>query len=214
MDDTLTTALDDLIDRHRRLGSIVPDFLRPGRDPAEIRAAIEALGVDPPDELVELFAWHDGLDAERWPRSPGVAGYPRLWGDVFFDSLDGSIEARETYLEIDRVARETQLSAYGSAGDDTWHPGWFPAFAGGSSETYAVDCRDAPTRGSAFEVTWHPGPFGDPPLARFRSLSAMIRAIVRRFDAGVYAWDPEVRWFDQDDELLNRFIASELAQAD
>jgi len=212
MGEELTAALDDLIDRHRRLGSIVPDYLRPGRDPAEVRAAIEALGVDPPDELVELFAWHDGLDADRWPRPPGVVGYPRLWGDVFFDSLEASIEARETYLNIDRVARATELSAYGTAGEDTWHPGWFPAFAGGG-ETYAVDCRDAPTRGSAFEVTWHPGPFGDPPLGRFRSLMAMVQAIVRRFDAGAYTWNPEVRWLDEDEKMLNRLIAAELAGA-
>jgi cell wall assembly regulator SMI1 len=208
----LTASLDSLVERHRALGSTVPDYLRPGRDPAETRAAIEGLGLDPPDELVELFAWHDGLDADRWPRGPGRAGYPRLWGDVFFGTLDKTIEARETYLRIDRVARETELGAYGKAGDDTWHPGWFPVFSGGT-ETFAVDCRRSPTRGSAFEVTWHPGPFGDPPLGRFKSLTAMVQAIVRRFDAGAYTWNPEIRWLDEDEELLNRLIAAEVNEA-
>jgi len=202
--DDLVVALEALVDRHRRLGSTVPDYLRAGGDPTTIRSAITAVGLDPPDDLVTLFAWHDGLDSDRWLLHGRETGYPRLWGDVFFGTLIETIEARESYLKIDRDIRPLAGDDY----EDTWHPGWFPVFSGGQ-ETYAMDCRDSQTRGSVFEVTWHPGPFGDPPFGHFPSLTAMIQAIVRRFDAGAYSWEPKTRWLDQDDALLARLIATE-----
>ena len=60
----LVDALERLMVEHRRVGSPVPDYLLPGLDPAAIRARIAPHGLEPPDEAIELFAWHDGTDNE------------------------------------------------------------------------------------------------------------------------------------------------------
>jgi hypothetical protein len=206
-----TDALDALVDRHRRLDSSVPEYLRPGLAPPDVRSAIGGLGLDPTEELVELFAWHDGLDTTAWPRGAGRAGFPRIWGDAFFAPLTFAIETYRESIRIDQVAAETELRAYGKAGPATWNPEWFPAFSGGD-ETYAVDCGSSPDRGLVFDVWWHPEDVDNPTRARFKNLTRMMEAILRRFDEGTYSWNPEVGWFDIDDATLERLKTLELEE--
>jgi len=206
-----TDALDALVDRHRRLGSSVPDYLRPGLDAPDVRSAIGELGLNPTDELVELFVWHDGLDAGAWPRGAGKAGFPRIWGDAFFAPLTVAVETYRESIRIDQVAAETELRAYGNAGPPTWNPEWFPAFSSGD-ETYGVDCGSSPDRGLVFDVWWHPEDVDNPTRARFKNLTLMMEAILRRFDEGAYTWNPEIRWFDFDDAILDRLKTLELEE--
>ena len=98
----LVDALERLMAEHRRVGSPFPDYLLPGLDPATIRAQIATIGLEAPDEAVELFAWHNGVDHDRYISDGAGIGYGRLFDDVFFGTLDEAIAYYGNCLEIDR----------------------------------------------------------------------------------------------------------------
>lgn len=65
---------------------------------AEVERAIRrALGLPPPDDLVELFSWHDGVDNDRRVRDSAGTGFAR------------SVECADTALR-------------GRVYDVYWHP--------------------------------------------------------------------------------------------
>ncbi len=210
----LTDALDALVEQHRRLGSSIPDFLRPGLEPADARRSIEAIGLDPPDDIAELFGWHDGFDQAAWASTPGGAGFPRLWGDTYFARLDGAIVEYGKALQIERVSAQTELMAYGRVITSAaiWRESWFPVFSGGD-ETYAEDCAAGPGRGRIFDVHWHPGGSDEPIRPRFASLTALAEAVVRRFEQGAYAWNAGIRFLDERRDVLERLERVERAEA-
>jgi hypothetical protein len=80
--------IEALLEEHRRIGSPMPDFLRPGIDPQIVRDTLADLGMVATDELVELFAWHDGTDADAYRASGRGLGYPRFFGIAFFAPLE------------------------------------------------------------------------------------------------------------------------------
>jgi hypothetical protein len=69
--------LETLIGELRTLGSPIGRYLRPGRTEAEIRATLGALDLAPPAELVDWYAWHDGVDHVAAARLSKVTG--RRW---------------------------------------------------------------------------------------------------------------------------------------
>ena len=145
-------ALDRLVSEHRRVGSPTPDFLLPGIDPDIIRTRLADLGMVAPVELVELFAWHNGSDEEAFRDSGAGMGYPRLFDDVFFGTLDEAGVLYEECLQIDRDV----VATYGDPEAAIWRLTWFPPFSGGRP-AYGVECD--PTMRSAgmvFEPQWHP----------------------------------------------------------
>src|SRR5262245_50068337 len=99
---SLTDALDRLLLEHERVGSPVPRFLRSGLPPAIAQARIEAvLGIPPHPDLVELFAWHDGIDDERWAHEGAGTGFARMFADAHFAPLDDAIGEYRERLETD-----------------------------------------------------------------------------------------------------------------
>jgi hypothetical protein len=204
----LTDALDRLMDQHRRIGSPLPDFLLPGLEPAAIRARIARMGLEPPDEAVELFAWHNGVDNDRYLATRAGIGYARLFEDVFFGTLEEAVAYYEECVQIDRTVAET----YGEPIDPTWHPTWFPPFSAGLP-TYGIECDAAsPGRGSVFEPWWHP-PVEDPVRPRFRSLTHLVGSIARRFEADGYRWDTTDGFLMTRDEVLVPLMEQEKREA-
>ena len=203
----LVDALERLMLEHRRIGSPVPDFLLPGLDPPAIRARIATLGLEAPDEAVELFAWHDGTDNDRYLSTGAGIGYARLFDDVFFGTLDEAIEYYGECLEIDRNV--------GSMYEDyepTWRLSWFPPFSGGLP-TYGIECDAAsPVRGMLFAPEWHP-PIEEPIRPRFRSLTHLVQSVVRRFEADGYWWDSKVGFLMDRHEVLEPLYEQERLEA-
>jgi hypothetical protein len=203
----LVDALERLMIEHRRVGSPLPDFLLPGLDSTAIRKRIAPLGLEPPDEAVELFAWHDGLDNKRYLSTGAGIGYGRLFDDVFFGTLDDAIEYYGKCLEIDRGT-----AMFDEEAEPTWRLSWFPPFSAGLP-TYGIECDAAsPARGMIFEPWWHP-PVEDPITPRFRSLTHLVQSVVRRFEADGYWWDPEPGFLMEREEVLDPLIEQERREA-
>lgn len=60
---TMDQALDAITTGLHHLGrTATVDLLRPGLPPEQTRADLHERGLVPSDELVQLYAWHDGTD--------------------------------------------------------------------------------------------------------------------------------------------------------
>jgi hypothetical protein len=203
----LVDALDRLMGEHRRIGSPVADFLLPGLHPAAIRARIATIGLEAPDEAVELFAWHNGTDNERYLSTGSGIGYGRLFDDVFFGTLDEAIAYYGECLQIDRGVAMMYEDA-----EPTWRLSWFPPFSGGLP-TYGIEADPGShDRGMVFEPWWHP-PIDDPTRPRFRSLTHLVQSVVRRFEADGYWWDRTVGFLMTRDDVLEPLIEQERLEA-
>jgi hypothetical protein len=204
----LTDALERLVEEHHRIGSPLDRFLRPGIDAAAVRAGLTEIGVVPRDDLVELYAWHDGCDEGAYRDAGAGVGYPRLFANVFFGPFAMAVDHYRENLEIDRNI----VATYGDPGAATWRLTWFPPFSGGSP-VYAVECDgSASTAGAVYEVNWHP-PIEDPIRPRFRDLTQLLRAVATRFQAGGYDWDRSTRILVARPEVLEPLYEREIAEA-
>jgi hypothetical protein len=194
----LTDLLDRLLAEHRRIGSLLPDYLRPGLPEVTVERAVAGVhGLAPPPELVELFVWHDGIDEDRWVRDSAGTGFARLFGDTHFAPLDDCVRAYWEAIEIDRQAA---MYAPGDVDATIWQRTWFPVFTGGW-ETYTVACGDAGPQGRVYDVYWHP-PIDDPKEPRFLSLTHLVASVVRRFEADGYWLDPSNRFLMEREGVL------------
>ena len=203
----LVDALERLMAEHRRVGSPFPDYLLPGLDPATIRAQIATIGLEAPDEAVELFAWHNGVDHDRYISDGAGIGYGRLFDDVFFGTLDEAIAYYGMCLEIDRGN-----AIFFEEAEPTWRLSWFPPFSAGLP-TYGIECDAAsPVRAMVFEPWYHP-PVEDPIRPRFRSLTHLVQSVVRRFEADGYWWDPKPGFLMTEDEVLDPMFEQERREA-
>jgi len=204
----LLDALERLLAEHRRIGSPVPDYLRPGGAGAEVIRAVEGTtGIAPPEDLVELFAWHDGIDNERWVRESAGTGFARLFGDTHFAPLEECVEAFHEAIEIDRQAA---MYPPGDVDASIWQRSWFPVFTGGW-ETYTVECADDGLRGRVYDVYWHP-PIADPKEPRFLSLTHLVRSVVRRFEADGYWWDRSLHFLQERNNVLEPLYRLEVTE--
>src|SRR5262245_6372137 len=203
----LVAALDRLLEEHRRIGSPLERFLFPGVDPEAARATLRGLGLDPPAELVELYAWRDGGDEDAYRDSGAGVGYPRLFDNVFFGPLSRAVDTYREYLEIDRNV----VATVGDPAAATWPVIWFPPFSGGTP-VFAVDCTGGATRGALYQVNWHP-PIEEPVRRRFRDLAHLLESVVRRFQAGGYRWDASARFLVASREVIEELRDLEIAEA-
>jgi hypothetical protein len=206
----LTDALDELMAQHRRIGSPVPEYLRPGLRTDDVRGQIVAtVGVDPPSEAIDLFAWHDGTDHDAWRRDDAGTGFARLFGDTYFAPLADGVRGYHESIEIDET---TALYSTPEAAPPTWGRSWFPVFSQGW-ETYGVECDpDSPARGRIYLPSWEP-PIDVAPGPRFRDLLHLVESAIRRFQAGGYVWNPATRFLDERPELLEPLYEREIAEA-
>jgi hypothetical protein len=206
----LTDALDGLMAQHRRIGSPVPAYLRPGQAADHVlEQIVTTVGADPPADAIDLFAWHDGIDNEAWERDDIATGFARLFGDAHFAPLTDAIREYHERIETDETT-----ARYSMPGDapQTWKPSWFPAFCQGW-ETYGIECdRDSGNRGRIYDPSW------DPPIdvaagPRFRDLLHLVQSALRRFEAGGYAWDTATRFLEERREVLEPLYELEIAEA-
>ena len=199
----LTDSLEALVAEHDRIGSSLRDELRSGTPREQVEAAVRELGLIPPAELVEFFAWHD-VDA-----APGSAGRTDWFWPVgatrFVEAVD---EYRHNVAlggaspaEVGDALGPTQPPSATFTG--FWRTDWFPVFGGG--ETYAIECPDGggSSPGSIWRVNWHP----DPEFQTVRvaaSLTEFVDRGVELFRAGAYTWSAEYHTVMTVDEVFVR----------
>jgi hypothetical protein len=206
----LTNALDALMAQHQRIGSPVPGYLRPGLPADSVRERISAsVGLDASPDVIDVFAWHDGIDNEAWVRDGVGTGFARLFGDAYFAPLDGAVREYRERIETDEVV--ARYSTPDSA-VETWRRSWFPAFCQGW-DTYAVECDQGRSDyGRVYDPAWDP-PTGDYPAPRFRDLLHLVGSTIRRFEADGYWWDPAARFLEGRSEILHPLYEREIAEA-
>ena len=202
----LADVLDELVVEHDRIGSPFRSRLGPGLPRSTIEATLQGLGLSAPDEVVELFAWHEIRDAEGdrsrvewfWPAAPL--------------RLD---EAVKTYRQVIKVGE----GALTRAGFDElvrtidpadsftgfWRDDWFPILYG-TPEEYAVECGpnpDPPAQAAVWRVCWHPDT-GFPTMQLAPSLTAFVSRVVELFRLGAYVWNTEYDSLDTVEAVFNR----------
>ena len=188
----LRESLDDLVAVHRRLGSPVGDYLRPGLPAADVERQFEALGLPAPPDVVDVYGWADGTDEEAWQGDARQAPFLRFIGDTYFPTLDSAAMWCRTVREL---AASIAADSVGALEPDAlWHPSWFPIFRRDHGE-FAVVCSRAEAA-SVREVAWDM-----PELGRsFPNVTALIRAATDELREAFI-------WLADDRVLLRREVA-------
>ena len=199
---TLVDSLEALVIEHDRIGSPLRAELRPGTPPAEVDGAIRGLGLVPPAELVDFFAWHD-LGRRQ---DLGVTDW--FWPAGGFRLVD-AIDAYRRNIAIGGVSPGEIGDGLGPEQSPAatftgfWRTDWFPVF--GVDDSYAVECLDGggSSPGAVWRVNWHPD-------ANFQTtrvaanLTEWIDRVVDLFRAGAYRWDPDYNAVVTVDDVFER----------
>jgi hypothetical protein len=198
----LTDSLDALLAEHDRIGSRLRDDLVAGLPREQVDATIRELGLTPPTELLDFFAWHDIRKESR--TKPGIDWF---W-PVDAYRLPEATDYYRKALQIGGVTpaelEETSLVGKNPAATDTgyWRTDWFPVLGG--VEQYAVVCGldgNRTASGPVWRVNWHPdSDFQTRQVAA--SLTEFIDRAVAVFRAGGYEWSEQYRSVIANDDVF------------
>ena len=199
---TLTDSLEALLAEHDRIGSRLRDDLVAGPPREHVDATISALGLTPPTELLDFFAWRDIRKESR--TKPGIDWFwpvdayrlPEAT-DYYGKALDsGGV----TPSELEKAYRLPQPPTATNTG--FWRTDWFPILGG--VEQYAVECRldgDQAASGPVWRVNWHPdSDFQTRQVAA--GLTEFIDRAVEVFRAGGYEWSEQQRTVIANDDVF------------
>lgn len=199
---SLTDSLEALVEEHDRIGSLLRDRLAPGVPAELVDSTIRALGLSPPAELVELFAWHEVRDDPGdkwrvtwfWPASPlrldeAVAEYRQAMriGGVTPTELDAHIAA----------------AGPGATLTGFWRSDWFPILDSGEG---VVQCaiNGGTLEGSpVWRQNWHPDENFQAALLT-PTLTDYVDRIVELFRAGGYQWSADDQAIMTVDDVFDR----------
>lgn len=170
----LRTLLEDLLAQWVRLGAPVVRALRPGLTDAELDAVSSELDLELPNELRELWSWHDGCD-RGGNGNIGPGGYQFL----------SSSDAIEAYRLNRRIHGEDPGDL---PSDPYWRRSWVPFMTQDAQRLY-IDCdRTTTTRTSPVRlVSWEWENF-DVDIAP--SLASAVSMWIWLLESDYYAWDP------------------------
>ena len=176
---TAADRMQNLFAHLERLGKPLRVHARPGLAEERVREAVEALGLEADADLVGIYGFRNGASGAEGVDLDEVALFP---GHHWL-TLE---QAVETWEEV--------------SDDDRWRPAWFPVFATGGGDFYAVVLDpDSPSYGAVVGFI-----LGEAEqLVEYASLSAMLTVLDRAFSAGVFT--VEDGFLDGDFEVLTAF---------
>jgi hypothetical protein len=153
-------------------------LLRPGLPPGETRAVLRGVGLVPSEELVQLYAWHDGTNAPAGTLLDDM----HLLPGFYLSSLE---EARTNYEAF--------------RGDRRWDTEWLPVLANGGGDFLAVTCSARPDlRGQIIhfriEESEHP--------VEYLSVGRMLETVAAAYREGVYFVDAD-GYLEMDDSVFD-----------
>jgi hypothetical protein len=159
-------------------------LLRPGLPAAQTRADLRERGLVPSDEVVDLYAWHDGTDAPAGTLLDDMHLFPGF----YFSSLEEALANYDAFRD-----------------DRRWNPDWLPVFANGGGDFLAVTCSARPeNRGQVihFRIDESQQP------VEFPSVSRMLETVAAAYREQVYFVDAD-GYLEMDDvvfgDLARRF---------
>ncbi|EFP97773.1 SMI1/KNR4 family protein [Vibrio caribbeanicus] len=118
MKTTITEFLSTILTYLLKWQFPVCKFLNDGLEESEIRALFNSSGITPTNELIELYQWRNGTNIVQGTMLDDIQIIPGF----HFLSLQDSVN---------------NYSAMKN--DKRWNPSWFPIFANGGGDFYAVD---------------------------------------------------------------------------
>jgi len=176
MPDRLHRALERLEAVLAAQGHPVVDGLQPGIKENEVRGRLAQWGLDPPEDLITYFGWHNG-----YVTPAGRDFHGEIGSGVRPMSL---AQACQAYEEGVRFDLETLVEHTG------WADGteWFPVVVSTSGRYVLMDCRrDTPSRGSV--AGWENLEMTEPQF-RPATLAQPVEWWAEYFETGVWRWDP------------------------
>ena len=157
--------LDTLVRELTALGSPIGRNPRRGRSAEDVRSVLDSLSLVPPPALMDLYAWHDGMEDEVFA----------LVGLVSLDvAVSIAVEAREGALDFE-----------GEYAEGFWRTPWFP-IATAPASIFAIDCNAEETHEAG--VIWRAlrNPFEAGIVAA--SLVDLVEAWISEIRAGSVYW--------------------------
>jgi hypothetical protein len=183
----LRAGLLRLEDTLRFARAPIADYLAPGLGPEIVRQRLAPVGIEPCDELLMWYGWHDGttgnvgLGHETWDLAPGV----------HLLSLEDALK----YYGRAREFAESMVEK-GIAAGELWPEGAFPIMAHLMGDCVdAVSC-DPATAGATWFVPWDDAPEPNGP-----HLADLVERLHFPWWHGAHRWDGE-RWVMGPEALL------------
>lgn len=169
-----------------RVGASVTAHLRPGLTPTTVVRQLSRIGLTPSEEVIAWFEWHNGA------ADPNAALRDcELAPGVYVYDLDALCqEYLDTRRNFDEVVES--LPAGVMAASDLWSPSWFP-LARLDAGYIAVDLAAAPTSTSPVHAAWFDADPVYKEQPQWPTTDAFVRDLIRRYDDGTYAVDPDGR---------------------
>lgn len=159
---TISSYLDAILGFLRGLERAVTDLFLPGLDGDEVRRSTGAVGLSVPNELVELYACHNGTAVLSGDYLDDLHFFPGFYWLSLGDGL-------EVYRSI--------------SNDRRWDARWFPLFSNGGGDFYAAICDpSSPLHGAV--VGFMVGEDEHP--IEYASISSMLKVILRCYEEGVF----------------------------
>ena len=157
--ETIIQLLNEIEESIQQLNHPCVDHLNPGITSLKIQELFEEIPLQPNQDLHALYAWRNGSKD-----SEGVTlGEQAFFPGFYLMSLEESIQ---TYLELIET--------------DTWDKSWFPIFASGGGDFYAMNLApEAQGQILGFYV------FEEEAQVEYRSLESMLTTFKVCYEQGV-----------------------------
>jgi len=177
-------SLDRILDWYKsNVPNYIDDFL-PGLTYEEIADPVKDLPFKLPQEVYDLYQWRNGSNYESGP----------IFIYHYFSSFKAALENNESFNYPEAVDRRIQ---------DLYPPYLFPVFEFNRDEYFAVEgSLDQADTALVFIM----GLGGGEEKLVFNSLTTMIIAIAKSYEAGVYKYDPDRHDMDWEDMEKSRQI--------
>jgi cell wall assembly regulator SMI1 len=136
--------------------------LLPGVRPETVRERLGEVGLDACRDLLELYAWHGGTRVDASTTLDDVHMFPGFYLLALDDALANYVAFRD---------------------DARWNRDWFPAFANGGGDFYAVWLKDGAGAVVGFLIDQPEQP------VEYESLATMFATLADCYDEGVFFVD-------------------------
>jgi hypothetical protein len=165
-------------DAVRATGAGVAGLLAPGISEAQVRAELAVIGMEPAQELVTWFGWHNGL----------TTAHPETTGDGCLLRWC-PLSLRESIDEWQRMPRGPELWQ--------WKPTWLPIGLFGGPQRLAVDCTPPQARlATVREAVPEFGYFDESQVPSVTGFATVVGWWLEALEQGWYTFVPEANAWD------------------
>ena len=157
--ETITQLLNEIEKSLQQLHHPCVEHLNPGLTSQKIQELFEEIPLQPNQDLHALYAWRNGSEDSDGITLGELAFFPGF----YLMSLEESIQ---TYLELIET--------------DTWEKSWFPIFASGGGDFYAMNLAPE-AQGQILGIYV----FEEEAQVEYRSLKSMLATLKACYEQGI-----------------------------